>query len=550
MSLLKRVKKGAAGLLVASMILSMAACAKSDDPKRQEPEAAEDMSESEGKVQEAAGEDFGEVSLEEAQLDLFVNHTWWPLPKWSGSVPEYITQQTGVDLNVTIAADSQQLPLMISSGELPDLIYTDNSGNMITLLSDPDLCWDWENLMEDYGSGFIFDEERAKIYRMEDGKFYTIRNNYSTPEELEEYDAALKGVNLPTVRKSIYEELGSPKIETLDDFYELLVQVKERYPELIPCMFNTNWTGAGQSSCQFLTDLGLIESNFAYDEETDEVSYYIFQEGRLDYYKFMNKLYREGLMIAENYAFNNEDESFQYAYNLQCFAYIKGSNAKELNQECAALGVEEDWIDLYVALNGDTTFKIYDSNIGWSGLFVSKSCKDPAAAARILSYLFSDEGMRTSFWGIEGEMWNWAEDGKYPVFCEEFKDNAWKEENGLTNWGLLSGTWATERLAYYDPSDEHAGELLELSNIAKENTVSCPAVGLVIPEADSEEQNIKSKLDTMVKTEEMKIFLAESEEACEAAYRDMLELAVSQGADRLNAWANETYQAAKATMEN
>ena len=157
MSLLKRVKKGAAGLLVASMILSMAACAKSDDPKRQEPEAAEDMSESEGKVQEAAGEDFGEVSLEEAQLDLFVNHTWWPLPKWSGSVPEYITQQTGVDLNVTIAADSQQLPLMISSGELPDLIYTDNSGNMITLLSDPDLCWDWENLMEDYGSGFIFD---------------------------------------------------------------------------------------------------------------------------------------------------------------------------------------------------------------------------------------------------------------------------------------------------------------------------------------------------------------------------------------------------------
>ena len=122
---------------------------------------------------------------------------------------------------------------------------------------------------------------------MEDGKFYTIRNNYSTPEELEEYDEALKGVNLPTVRKSIYEELGSPKIETLDDFYELLVQVKERYPELIPCMFNTNWTGAGQSSCQFLTDLGLIESNFAYDEETDEVSYYIFQEGRLDYYKFI-----------------------------------------------------------------------------------------------------------------------------------------------------------------------------------------------------------------------------------------------------------------------
>ena len=85
---------------------------------------------------------------------------------------------------------------------------------------------------------------------------------------------------------------------------------------------------------------------------------------------------------------------------------------------------------------------------------------------------------------------------------------------------------------------------------AKEKTVSCPAVGLVIPDADSDEQTIKSKLDTMVTNEEMKIFLAESEDACEKAYNDMLNLAREQGADNLNAWANEMYQAAKATMEN
>ena len=315
-------------------------------------------------------------------------------------------------------------------------------------------------------------------------------------------------------------------------------------------MFNTNWTGAGQTSCQFLTDFGLVNSNFSYDENKDEVSYYIFQDGRLDYYKFMNKLYREGLMIAENYAFNNEDESYQYAYNLQCFAYINGSNAKELNQECATLGTDQDWMDLYTALNYDDSFKIYDSNIGWSGLFVSKNCTAPEAAARLLAYLFSDEGMRTAFWGIEGDMWNWSEDNKYPVFCDEYTDNDWQEKNGLTEWGLLSGTWATERLSYYNPDDEFADQLLTLSNQAKEKTVSCPAVGLVIPEADSEEQNIKSKLDTMVTNEEMKIYLAESEEACEAAYYDMLDLARQQGADELNTWANKAYQEAKAAMEN
>ena len=88
------------------------------------------------------------------------------------------------------------ISLMISSGELPDLIYTDNTGNMISLLSDPDLCWSWEDLMAESNTDFTFDESRAKINRTNDGKFYTIRNNYSTPEELEEYDAALVGVCL------------------------------------------------------------------------------------------------------------------------------------------------------------------------------------------------------------------------------------------------------------------------------------------------------------------------------------------------------------------
>lgn len=539
---MRNIKKSLGILLAISMLVLLCACGSTSDTQGNETTE---------QIKEETTESGGSSSAEQVTLDLFVNHTWWPLQSWSGAVPEYITKQTGVDINVTVAADSQQLPLMISSGELPDLIYTDNTGNMISLLSDPDLCWSWEELMSEYNPGYTFDEGRAKIYRTNtDGKFYTIRNNYSTPEELEKYDAALVGVTVPTIRKSVYEELGSPEIKTTEDFYNLLVEVKNKYPDLIPCVFNTNWTGAGQTSCQFLTDFGLVNADFAYDEGKDEVCYYIFQDGRLDYYKFMNRLYREGLMIAENYAFNNEDESYQYAYNLQCFAYIKGSNAKELNQECATLGTDQDWMDLHVALNYDTSWKNYDRNIGWSGLFISKNCKNPEAAATLLGYLFSDEGMRTAFWGIEGEMWNWSEDNKYPVFCEEYTDNDWQEKNGLTEWGLLSGTWATERLANYNPDDEYVEELLMLSNQAKEKTVSCPAVGLVIPDADSDEQTIKSKLDTMVTNEEMKIFLAESEEACEKAYNDMLNLAREQGADDLNAWANEVYQAAKATMEN
>ena len=550
-------------LTAAAMILSLSACAgqpaaapaaSSDAPAAAAEAPADEASAPAEAVEGIVFGDYGEVVSvppyegESSDLTMFVNHTWWTPTEWKGLIPEYISKQTGVNLTTTIAADGEQLPLMISSGELPDLIYTDNAGNLITILSDPDLCWPLEDLMAEYYPGFVFEEGRAEVNRVSDGKFYTVRNNYSSPAELAKYDKAVVGVNKPTVRKSIYEALGSPEIKTTEDFYNLLMEVKEKYPDLIPAMFNTNWTGAGQSSCMFLTDFGCTYANFGYNENDDTVSYYITQDGRLDYYKYMNRLYRDGLMLAENYAFNNEDESYNYAYNLQCFAYIKGSNANELNQKCASMGVEEDWIDLPVALNYGTTFKRYDDNIGWSGLFVSKSCKDPAAAARLLAYLFYTEGMRAAFWGIEGEHWHWSEDGTYPLFIDDYYDSEWRQTTGIKQWGLLSGTWAAERLANFNANDPGVEDNIRLSDEAKASTIPCPAVGLVMPEADSDEQIIKSKLDTMVKAEEMKIYLAESEEACEQAYNDMIELARSQGMDELDAWANEAYQAAKEKM--
>ena len=134
---MRKIKKSIGILLAISMLVSLCACGGTSGTQGNETTE---------QLKEKTTESGDSSSEEQVTLDLFVNHTWWPLQSWSGSVPEYITDQTGVNINVTVAADSQQLPLMISSGELPDLIYTDNTGNMISLLSDPDLCWSWEDL--------------------------------------------------------------------------------------------------------------------------------------------------------------------------------------------------------------------------------------------------------------------------------------------------------------------------------------------------------------------------------------------------------------------
>ncbi|MDR1569274.1 MAG: hypothetical protein LBS72_02155 [Oscillospiraceae bacterium] len=489
------------------------------------------------------------AEAEPVELELFINHTWWPLKTWAGEVPEYITKQTGVRPVVTVAADMQQLPLMLASGDLPDIIYCDNTGNMQSRLADPSLCWAWEDLTAQYKPDFQWDEERAKLYRQEDGKFYTILNNYSTKSELENSPAALIGVGSPTLQRGLYEELGSPQINTLEDYFNVLLAAKEAFPDKVPAVINTNWIGMGQTSSMFLTQYGLDYNGFSLDEATDTLQYYIYQQNRLDYYKYINALYRNGLILPENFAFNNEDESYQYAYNLECFSYIKGSSATELNSKCADLGIESDWFDLNVALGYGSTFKIYERNVGWSGLYIAKNNSNPQKTADFLTYLFTEEGMRTAFWGIEGTHWTLHEDG-YPVFIPEFNDPLWQDAVGLTEWGLLSGTWVTERLASYNPDDEFILDKLRLSDQAKENTVYCSAVGLVSPKADSDEQIILTKLNDMVKNEEVKLFLATSEEECEKAYSDMLARAEQLGVKDLDAWANEAYQTAKSIMED
>ena len=87
-------KKGMGIMLAASMLASLCACGNSSGSQTTESAVQKESTESAD----------GDVSSEQVTLDLFINHTWWPLQSWSGTVPEYITGQTGVNLTVTVTA--------------------------------------------------------------------------------------------------------------------------------------------------------------------------------------------------------------------------------------------------------------------------------------------------------------------------------------------------------------------------------------------------------------------------------------------------------------
>lgn len=74
------------------------------------------------------------------ELSLFIDASWYPVTEWKGPVADMITEKTGVKLKVTVATDDKQLPLMIASGDLPDLVFTSSN---IDRLSDSKLSYSW-----------------------------------------------------------------------------------------------------------------------------------------------------------------------------------------------------------------------------------------------------------------------------------------------------------------------------------------------------------------------------------------------------------------------
>jgi len=517
-------KKSVSLLLLFALLLSMlAACGGGA-----EADGSASETEAEGQATEQTGE---AGSAEPIELDMFVNHPWWPLKEWSGSIPDEITKRTGVKLNITVAADEKQLPLMIASGDLPDLIFTASD---IERLSNPDLTYAWNDLIEQHAPSFEPAKNLVGVNTAPDGKFYTLRNNFSTEDEWNANKNALPNGAGIAVREDLLAELGNPKLETIQDFENVLAQVKSKYPDMIPMVSNKYWLG-GYFKVQFGVTGGWYDDN-------GKLIHYLRQPETLEYYKFMNRLYRNGYMIADNWTFKDDTTDREFSLSGKAFANEHVVRlADELNAAAESQGL--DYTFKMITPLGENP-RVYNTGIGWSGVFITKKNKNPEASIKFMEFMFSDEGQRLGMWGVEGKDWTLHTEG-HPEFKYDRSDADLINKEGHSWWGLFSASAVTEGLGNYIPGKQ----VTTAAQMLKEHTEYRPEIGLVVTEPDSEEKAIETKLEDMIKNEEVKIYLAQSEEEAVAAYNNMMAIAEKIGLSKLETWANEKYGTVKNYFE-
>lgn len=521
-------RKWLVSLLIASMAGTMlTGCVdttEGEDAASQGTEA--ESADTDGKESAAAGD--------AVTLDLYVDFTWFPTDSWTGIIPEEMTKNGGVYFDVTRSADDSQLGLMIASGDLPDVIFTSEE---IDRLCDSKLCWSYDELIEQYGIDWEPSSDRIAIAKShnanaDDEHYYTIIQNYSSSEDWAEASDVLPNIGCGYYRKDIWEALGSPKMDTKEDVINVLKMVKEQYPDMIPI-------NGGGPSWRFspMAVWEGVNEEYVYEENGDPV-YRDTAANFYEYLKIVNEMYREGLFPEENLAITNEDDAKQLALNGKCFMYewcARPTNMEQMNTATQANIPEAEWAPLTFVEDNEPVIR---KNAGWAGVFISKNCKDPEAAIKMLAYMNSEEGQHLALWGRKDVDYTLDENG-LPQFSDEWKESV-KDGDLMTskynNNYYMCTTELTELYTYYSGVDQEILDAFTKNMVPLEN---CPELDVAKPSSTSDMGIIKAKIDEARDAELVKIYTAGSDEEFETAYKNYMELLDKIGVQDLNKYMAE-----------
>lgn len=478
----------------------------------------------------------GAAEGETDKLEVFINFPWYEVDSFTGINPDIIKEATGVDMDVTIATDSSQLGVMIASGDIPDLVFTDVEHDR---LSNANLCYSYNELEEQYGANFDEkDEEYKNIARSfsSDENYYTILNAYSTNEELAEMQVGAPGTTAILYRKDLLEQLGNPEMNTIEDLMSVLEQCKTTFPDMVPMglggIHKFHWMKAWMGA------------NY-YNPDTGEYTYGATDPAYKDFLKMANTFARNGYVTAEAYANELETNSHADAYNGGCVFYVwfcSSDSLATMNKETVKSDPNAEW----ALLPRLSELPNVATSYGWAGAFVSRNCSNPEAAAKLLTYLNSEEGRHASMWGREGVDYTLDENG-VPQFSEEFKQiRSEGRLNEVYNYRFNFGTTYLDEIYLLNSGLDE--DYLDAMSSFGDTYVNYPEVAMAKPASSSDEGVIYAKMEEITKSYDAKVIFAASDEEFESSFQEYVDTLTKAGVETYNEYMTQAIAEAKEAL--
>ncbi|MCE3202371.1 ABC transporter substrate-binding protein [Paenibacillus sonchi] len=340
------------------------------------------------------------------------------------TIGKELQKQTGVDWNIEylVGDGDTKAGVMIASGDYPDII--DSSGQMAKLM-DAGAFIPLDDLIEKYGPNIkrVYGPYYEK-FRQKDGKLYFFP-----------YGANIGYLSEPNfqtgfyIQRSVLKEFNYPKITTLDEYFDLIKQYKEKHPQVDGKDTIGFATFAGEQGSFFTLQNPAMhlagspnDGGTMVDMKTHEAKLVAGSEYQKRWIQKLNEANAQGLVDPESFTMNRD----QYLAKLtsgRVLGYF--SYSWQVGDATNNLKKAGDDDKRYVALPIVFDKGIKDQYIDPPGFVnnygvgITVKAKDPVRIIKYFDNLLKEENQILVQWGIKDQSYAVDENGRFTYANDE-----------------------------------------------------------------------------------------------------------------------------------
>lgn len=415
-----KAKKFTAGILAMAAILTATGCKTGSDSSRTESRTSENVS-SDSSVPAQSGEseaqgDISDIIPDETvTLDVYsqlANYSGEQIG-WFGKV---MLDKFNVKLNIINDVDGTFATRM-ESGDLGDIVVFGSDSDDYLQAANAGMLFDWEDegILDDYGP-YIKEHmgQALEKNRSISGKVYGFGHDVSPSA-----DDHAAFFYYPDMRFDLYQQIGAPEINTLEDYIDVFARMQEICPvsdsggKTYAVSMFPDWDGNMVMFVKATAALyGYDEFGFGlYNLETQTYEDCLKEDGMyLRCLKFYNKLYQKGLLDPDSMTQTFTDASEAYKDGAAFFNLFHWMGGELYNsEEHVSAGKAMYAVTPNDAKNYVDGLNVNGGNRVWT---IGAATQEPELCMAIINWLSTPEGTMVMKYGPQGVCWDYNDSGK------------------------------------------------------------------------------------------------------------------------------------------
>lgn len=351
---------------------------------------------------------------------------------WSSKI---LLDKFNVIMNIVPDADGV-FETRMESGDLGDIVVWGSDGSQYQQAVEAGMLYDWEadNLLHEYGPYIEEHMPNAleKNRELNGGTVYGFGHNVATAAN--DHEAFFYTWDL---RWDLYKELGYPQYKNLDEFVEVLADMKEICPtddngnETYAASLWPDWDGTMVMYPKSLATAFYGYDEMAiglYDSDTGEFHDALEENGPyLEALKFFNNLYQRDLLDPNSMTQTYDDMSEKCQAGGTFFSIFNYAGSLIYNER----HVPENKMMLSWKPADATPIAYGLSTLGGNRVWsIGANTEYPELCMEIINWFCTPEGTMTYNYGPQGLCWDYDENGE-PFFTDFGKTAYFDKETDM-----------------------------------------------------------------------------------------------------------------------